>query len=206
VHRNPFQRVSRASRAFQRSAATWTPPAHGRRPPPPPHRPPPAPGTDLCFSEKPHGRSLRNKHPPACRPRAGTTLVSAQVTARASPARDQQPAETPSGPMCTATRFNGFPVPAVRFNARRPRGRPLPTAGGCPPRPIVPRSRRERTFVSQKNHHIAAFETNIPRPGPLRARFPGLPGAEDPAPSPGPGAFLQGTGPGAFWEPFRRGN
>jgi hypothetical protein len=37
---------------------------------PRPHRPPPAPGTDLCFSEKPPHRSLRAKHPLPPLPRA----------------------------------------------------------------------------------------------------------------------------------------
>jgi hypothetical protein len=52
---------------------------------------------------------------------------------------------------------------------------PCPRPAAAPPRPIVPRPRRGPTFVSQKNHMVAAFETNIPPPaahGPERPWFP----------------------------------
>jgi hypothetical protein len=38
---------------------------------------------------------------------------------------------------------------------------PCPRPAAAPPRPIVPRPQGGSTFVSQKNHHIAAFVTNI---------------------------------------------
>jgi hypothetical protein len=140
-------------------------------------RPRPAARNDLGFRKSlpthPPGEiGNTGKHPPdRCPPQPVSTGFLSQPCVSTRGGHAGAPAYRGDRPLFPRKTTTSQPSKQTSAASPLPGPEAVPSHPSSPqaPRPIVRGPQKEATFVSQKNHHIAAFETNIrglPCPGP----------------------------------------